>query len=349
MNDTKASMTSRDNNLCVVFVHLGAAKVPHLWLNIERFVELFPEIKIYLILDQTSHLKHTKKLKCDVFIYNSNQSENTIVGLLSHDDRFRDGFWTYSMERIAALDSWHHQNKDKKLLHIESDILLLPNFPFEYFTKIDKMAWSNVGQGIDCAALLYSPSYLSTRSLASYVFNSAKTNNRLTDMSALYNFRNENADKIELLANGLDENQNLKVGGVFDSAPIGMWLLGQDPRNHYGWLKKHLPHSESTIDPSLYSYTFEARDCMRISRDGRSEFLFNLHVHSKDLSLFGKSWQKSLRKDIELSRTSHSRQLNKIQFQVLLELTIDFFKRNGLNLRKISKMIFEVRNRRNLG
>jgi hypothetical protein len=347
MNDTKASMTFRDSNLCVVFVHLGVAKVPHLWLNIERFVELFPEIEIHLVLDQTSHLKHTKKLKCDVFIYNSKQSENTIVGLLSHNDSFRDGFWTYSMERIAALDSWHDQNKDKKLLHIESDILLLPNFPFEFFTKINNMAWTNVGPGKDCAAVLYSSSYLNTRSLASSILESVRIDNELTDMSALYNFRIENSDEIELLANGLESSDNLSLDGVFDSAAIGMWLLGQDPRNHYGWLKKHLPHKESSIDPSLYSYVFDTRDCLRISRDGRSEFLYNLHVHSKDLRLFGKKWRESLRKDVELGKTNNPRRLNRIQYKVLLDLIFDFFVRNGLDLKKVWKMIFEVRNRRN--
>ena len=347
MKDIRDYMTSNASNLSVVFVHLGAAKAKHLWLNIDRFTTLFPEIDLHLIIDQTSHLNNTKRLKCKVYFYDSHKSDNTVVGLLAHDESFRDGFWTYSMERIAALADWHEKNKNKRVLHIESDILVLPNFPFKHVSKIDSMAWTNVGPGIDCAALLYSPSYLNTRDLALSILKSAQVNNKLTDMSALYKFRAEHANQVKLLANGMENYEKLDLGGVFDSAAIGMWLLGQDPRNHYGWLKKHLFHSEAMVNPSLYSYSYDDKNQLRISKEGRSESLFNLHVHSKELKLFGRDWQDSLRSNIELSREKNPRKLNKIKVGILLDLVFDFFFRNGLSFKKVWKMIFEVRNRKN--
>ena len=340
-------MNNNTKNLSIVFVHLGAAKAKHLWLNIERFTTLFPEIDLHLIIDQTSHLKNVRKLKCKVSVYDSRQSANTVVGLLAHDESFRDGFWTYSMERIAALADWHEKNKDKRMLHIESDILVLPNFPFESISKIDIMAWTNVGPGMDCAAMLYSPSNLNTSNLALNIFKSVQVNNKLTDMSALYKYRTENSDQVGLLANGIENSEKLDLGGIFDSAAIGMWLLGQDPRNHYGWLKKHLSHSEAAVNPSLYAYHYDVEDLLRISKGLRSESLYNLHVHSKELKLFGRNWQDSLRSNIELSRETNPRRLNKIKVRVLLDLVFDFLFRNGLNLKRIWKMIFEVRNRKN--
>jgi hypothetical protein len=42
-----------------------------------------------------------------------------------------------SIERFFALQQWHRLNPDKSFLHIESDNLVLPNFPWEKFKKVN--------------------------------------------------------------------------------------------------------------------------------------------------------------------------------------------------------------------
>ena len=48
-------MSAEDfENPNIVFVHLGKAKAPHLWLNLQRTQTLFPLARIHLIVEEST-------------------------------------------------------------------------------------------------------------------------------------------------------------------------------------------------------------------------------------------------------------------------------------------------------
>ena len=72
--------------------------------------------------------------------------------------RFRNNFWLLSLERLLVLSEVHNEYLESRILHIESDVLLLPNFPWDIFNDLNTLFWSTYEPDRDVAALLFSPS-----------------------------------------------------------------------------------------------------------------------------------------------------------------------------------------------
>jgi hypothetical protein len=115
--------------------------------------------------------------------------------------------------------------------------------------------------------------------------------------SKLFSDKTSNEAKVDL-ALRYDEFE-----GIFDSAPVGMWLLGQDPRNHKGNLRRFIDLEESFIQPGAVSFIWDEEDYLQIISNGRRFSLFNLHIHSKELKYFGTSWERHLQKAVQESQS----------------------------------------------
>ena len=113
----------------LVLVHLGAAQAEHLWLNMKSILKRFPKIEITFISDRY-HQQLPVDSRVSFFQYQRTEVDRTILTNLEHDSKFRSGFWHFTIERFLALEQYHQRFPWSKVLHIESDILLLPNFPF---------------------------------------------------------------------------------------------------------------------------------------------------------------------------------------------------------------------------
>ena len=86
------------------------------------------------------------------------------------------------------------------------------------------------------------------------------------------------------------EDIQLQTRGIFDSAPTGMWLLGQDPRNYYGVKFLHdtkiFMADNCFLNPSLGNYVIDKSGSIYIENGDFSVPIFCLHVHSKEIDLF---------------------------------------------------------------
>jgi hypothetical protein len=91
-----------------------------------------------------------------------------------------------------------------------------------------------------------------------------------------------------------------KFQGIFDAAPIGMWLTGQDPRNHRGRILRYKPIPESYVDPTRLKGRLELKE-ENLMYDGNTP-IYDLHIHSKARNLFSPQANKALRRLIRGSR-----------------------------------------------
>jgi hypothetical protein len=83
----------------------------------------------------------------------------------------------------------------------------------------------------------------------------------------------------------------LKVfGGVFDGFDIGMYLFGQDPRNHRGVIPLHSLDHDSHLNASklTYEYNNQSKSLQIIDNvfQKKSIPVYSLHIHSKSKLMF---------------------------------------------------------------
>jgi hypothetical protein len=294
-------------HLKTVFVHLGPANATHLWANIRRFNKLFPNQPTAVILSNTKHIKKVDESKNEIYIYSTTEEDELILNNLAHNMNFRQGFWKYSIERFYALRKFHELNPGSPILHLESDVLVMPNFPFESFQHIRHLAWERFNETHDVSAIMYLNAPEDTKWLTEKITLALSESEYLTDMTALSTLSKDFSDKITLLpGTALSQEFNL-FGGIFDAAPIGMWLSGRDPRNHRGFVKRFLPLPEAEVNASSLKYRLHSDGTVSgMSSQGQLFNIYDLHIHSKRLTLFGPYWKLFLRLDI---RTSAKRRL----------------------------------------
>jgi hypothetical protein len=290
----------------IVFIHLGKRLPAHLLKNLERTNHLFPDRSITLIVSSKEIANKTINGVNNVFYYDLklsplNKASASILNVKSQIE-----FWRYSFERILAFSVWHQTQPHLKALHVESDVILLPRFDFERINSNKKLMWANVNSDHDIAALLYSPSADESKWMASRIIEELVTDPTTTDMTGLFKVRNKSPGKIDLLETlpiSLEKNQRANTNRpIYDAARIGMWLSGEDPRNHFGFLVKHVSHVDSDVKPHNFEYKVNEIGEVFILVNGAEWQLQNLHVHSKSIKMFEKSNIRKLYKDITDSK-----------------------------------------------
>jgi hypothetical protein len=337
--------------LRLVFVQLGSEKAPHLWLNIERVLEQFPDVEINLVVDSQVKVPTNISNSIKIFLYKPKIQEQILLNAIFKSSSFRNGFWKYTFERLLALTEFHIQNGGGSILHIESDLLLMPNFPFKNFEQIDTLAWMKVDEQRDTAALLYSPNKEESTWLSETIINILVSGESVTDMTILRQIADSNPDKvIELptFATGMEsfinEDKGLNSGeifeipkttfqkfGIFDPAAIGMWLTGIDPRNNYGTTiyfdTQGILRGGTYLDPSKFRYQFTGNELIGVFGNNKIP-IWCLHVHSKNLGLFSEAWKTKLQDLIFLSKNGEI--LYRRSAMGLLRLVISNLKQGTL-------------------
>lgn len=279
------------------FIHLGNSSPNHLFTNIQSFRTTFPEIDIIFIGDCDRNLSRAKSLGVEVFEYSRSGANIHSMPKLSAGFEFRNGFWHYTLERLYAFADWHHVNPEIAALHLESDLILMPSFPFERFLQLKTAAWPRVNASTDMAGLLYSPNYEITKWLIGEVSRELTDNPALNDMTVLNRISTKHAKDVAILPtwskNWGDENLPVEYsaleehfGGVFDAASLGTWLTGQDPRNHWGQIRRFEVFSDYLLNFSNFQFSLDSSGYLLGVNSGGGSQIFNLHVHSKEAKYF---------------------------------------------------------------
>lgn len=334
----------------IVTVYLGRTIPEYFWANIDYLLSVQDEYPIDII---TSHMLETLPIS-NSRLHNYKYSPNSQISKLLHqlnlDFKFRDGFWLYSLERLFAITQHHQEFGSESLLHIESDVLVLPNFPFSDFAELDKLAWSKVDRLRDVASLIFLPNDLASRWLQSELTRVLQEVSVIDDMAILkiistqfepkiFNLPTANSKKSEIL------NRNLEVkipsdlhsgfgkfGGIFDPGSIGIWLTGSDPRNNFGVTRKfdsaELRKMNLFIDPGSVRYSFNKNDYLTYLDGLQKVPVFCLHIHSKNMSYFKGQNLGKLKKDV--INSSEEKVFRFFSIQIFFSLLLHNLKKGTL-------------------
>jgi hypothetical protein len=307
--------------------------VAHLWSNIAATKLRFPNSNITIIYSDKVHERKIRNLDIDSFYYIASGLDDLLFQQLTKNFKFRSGFWRYSLERLIALDAWHSKNESEtSFIHIESDILMMPNFPLEKISEIKKLTWIRYNESHDVSAVLSSPNAEFTQWMANSIRDEVRENGELTDMTALSLIRKAIPEKVYLLPT-VSYSSNTEFDGVFDGASIGMWLNGRDPRNHYGLVKRHEPTVDCEDRAENLVYQIRKKN-LYVTQNDLEQPLFNLHIHSKNKVLLSKWYLSVLWMDVQRAQMSFAS--STFSALAFLRVFSDFKKRNGKSYLKVA-------------
>jgi hypothetical protein len=294
-----------------MFAHFYSRLPRHLLLNLERTVLLFPEHEVILVTDRETRELHIPNLQ--VLKYSPSLDWKKIEEILSHPKDFRDNFWFISLARFIAIAEVS-RGSSKPILHVESDVILAPDFPFDLFLSLEKdFAFPIVSDALAIASCLYLRNGFAATKLARFTIDSVQSNHSTTDMHILRDFVDRYSEnvhvlpstptQIEALKYASDEFLNqTKIGikdfnGIFDGFDIGRYLFGDDPRNNRGFSILRKNDLRTYIDVSEIELLItEEREfpCVRNNVQPFILPIYSLHIHSKNLNLFRQNQMMNL-------------------------------------------------------
>ncbi len=281
-----------------------------------RLRDSFPLHQIVLVSNRTQPKIEGVELK----IYEESTESRALNSLLSHPKDFRNNFWHASIARFTYLLSYQIE-VDRAVLHVESDVILAPDFPLNLIKQGSKIAFPILSKHRGVASIFFSPDQKSLKKLIEFIVNSASLNAELTDMTALRKYFDKFPLEIEVLPAGppsetayepeikLDIYSNLEDGitkfkGIFDGSDIGMYLCGTDPRNRLGvtLIRDEIASTYTRMSNMRFRYN-KTRDFLDVEGQGEWLPIYNLHMTSKDLRLFStKRLEKSLAKYLKYEK-----------------------------------------------
>lgn len=317
----------------IVYVHLGTTRNNYLASAIDRSLSLFPKVKHTLILDS---LELTNTISSKVSLI-KNESRVLESEMIQRDVNleFRMGYWNLTLERIFAVLNYQIKNNLRHVLHVESDVILMKTFPFQNIQECNYVHWCEYGEGYDVASLLHIPNSQNAVLLKEKLLLILKQNPKFTDMQLLFMARNTGVN-IRLFPSTATDycESNSKpninyckcfpIDSIFDGLTYGMYLSGQDPRNNYGRYSvgDNSPYdSRAThLNPRKYSWTLDVNSNLHAKSFccGKVVVLQNLHIHSKNLQLFGNNWSSNLLKLVRVA--NRHKRVNFFSWKVAYEI-----------------------------
>ena len=116
----------------IVFVHLNTKVPRYLINNIKSTIEMFPEHQVHLIHNEVVSLPKIKLLKS--YLYTKDAKWRNLEAILNHPKSFRGNFWFTSLARFLAISQFAKEFPGE-IVHLESDVVISRDFPFEKFTN----------------------------------------------------------------------------------------------------------------------------------------------------------------------------------------------------------------------
>jgi len=338
----------------LVLVHLGGKIPRYAKRNLTLLHAMFPHIQRTMMVDSEKNGKIALQRNFNIETITMSSVSISEVGR-HHDLEFRNGFWFTSFFRLISVCEYAIK-VNKPIIHIENDVLLAPNFPFDQLTKGTKAMWFQFNEQRDVAAILFLPNKSVATWLKAELIRKYAEKPSHTDMTVLREIARENQEMVEYFPvaespeskifrsdiSTFARTQNSqgfeKFEGIFDSAPIGMYFLGRDPRNHRGQLVRFMPLPESFVGAEASILNFD-HERMSLKIDGDDVKIFNLHVHSKLPKIF----EPRGLNHFFVERTALSNGINKkLLIPVYIQLILSFTRRHKIH--SFAKILDGVKN-----
>ena len=303
----------------IVLVQYGVKADQLLYKNLKYLQETFPSIPKVVLTDDSRYLNPNKMHGAEIFI-DCKLNVELLKNNISHPLGFRNGFWLNTIARFWLISSYQSSFPNQSLLHIETDVLLMPKFPFE---KLDRSnfdcIFTDVSDHASSAAVIYTRNADASKKITEHFSRGILNNSASTDMSLLAQYKGATGQRLGKFRNG--SGLSPINGQVFrdfpnvDPATWGMFYLGRDPRNHRGIriLYKAVPEHQIRTENLELSIAGS-----RIEIENQGE-LVSFHVHSKDKRYFSVEGLEFLRSRI---RNYDGKPKNEIDKSILLKLIL---------------------------
>jgi len=202
--------------------------------------------------------------------------------------QFRNGFWHLASARFFLLYSYLNTFKVNRCLHIENDVMV--------YAKADNVRWNPTkmsgaydGSGRMIPSVVWIPTPDTLRSvLESYeLSNNDMANFGKADLERLPLFPDNwtiGSPPFEKRTEEITENYPI-YDCLFDAAAMGQYLGGLDPVV-FGYIPPKTYISPDCIIPYQHYEFVWKNGCPFLKVAGRLFPIFNLHIHSKNLSVF---------------------------------------------------------------
>ena len=303
----------------VVFVHLNSPVPKYLKLNIAATIKKLPGTRIVLIHNSKKDLHIDPAL--ELFHYRNNQDSVSIMDSLSHPRDFRHNFWFSAILRFDALRQYLAIHSGP-ILHLESDIIISPDFPISKFNYGEiQIAYPVVATNRGVASTLYIRDLIVSERLVALSIQLCEKNSTTTDMEILAKFYDLYPKQTFPLAFGPNEASAFqdsfnmqstrstyeRFQGVFDGNDMGVFLFGTDPRNSKGvsYLKRAIPGNFAKIEKWEFKYD-DKRRFINLQYNNELIPVFSLHATSKQTLLFN-TYSQNIMVKRYLSRLAKSR------------------------------------------
>lgn len=293
--------------------------------NLKYLAATFPSRAKYFITDQ-SDILWIKKLDFRV-IRSEDLIPNWPEEFMITDRRrhFRNNFWFSTKARLLLLPKFMRNEGIDRLIHVENDVWIHPNFPF------------NVFEGLNCD--LAFPLVDEKRGIASTMFvrgkegiaileNACRKWPESTDMEILGKILASESGALELASTYTNSNESLD-GWIFDGAKLGMYLFGSDAKNSKGIIKRF---SRSPMgDLSKTGRIMIEGDRLVLVREESKLMIASLHIHSKNLRIFSNHWKRTVEFQLlkEQAKLSVSFDLKAFLYS-MTEVMLRIFRKIGL-------------------
>lgn len=289
----------------IVMVQLGKFLPRILVENIVYLKKTFSHIDIVLIESHDLPIPLSVKCQIEIFTISSDDLKMLQTDIYSEkkpDLKFRKGYWFLTLARLYALNEYS-KIYNGPFLHVESDVMLLPNFPFKLFGAISEISYPLVDSEYGIASTIYVPNSAKFSFFWEISRSMLSENPLLSDMELLGLFQSHFPTKVfvqpsippiqEFYSLGTSiERKNLLssnytfFGGIFDGMNWGMFLTGEDPRNRFGL--RRLFHHQYLLPLNLTSAKFKFIENQLFSYQDECLLfpVYTLHIHSKDIRYF---------------------------------------------------------------
>jgi hypothetical protein len=275
--------------LPIVIVYLNNKLPRYAQKNLNYLSKVFPDHKIFLVSNKFENKRYTRKLENVQFRYLNNFSDEIakLQEISSLPIDFRNGFWITTTARFKAIEILMQSDSLERVLHIEADVLLFKNFPFDLSVFQQKsLSYPFVSEDSAAASIFYIGDLQELEAFNQFILEMMKANPSISDMGILAKYGNLDSSRVIKLYSGLGKSDPTAGKYLFDAATLGMYLTGQDPRNFKGLIKRYLDTDDHDLKPSTTKFKYSSTDEVGIEILNESYLISNLHIHSKQAKFF---------------------------------------------------------------
>lgn len=281
----------------LVYVYLGKSIPKYVLCNVFSSASQFPERNFYLVTSPETHYARINLPNVFSLHYSSELYDLSVSNVeIKHNVNFRNGFWVKTLERFFALQAFSNF-LNAPFIHIECDVILFDNFPFENFCELDgETAFPVLAKDLGIASVLWFMDGFALLNFLRFIEGFAFPVN---DMEILGAYLSEHPSRVSVLPTANIEmvfdrynafarevlQKNYPIfNGYFDGATLGQYVYGLDGRNSFGLRKIGFNHKNHPINPDKFNISFRNRNLF-LSQE-KQPTIFNLHIHSKDKKAF---------------------------------------------------------------